>query len=69
MSLFGRNISRALNDGLEDEKETYVGEFASVANWRSKPYGRGHIDATGRERGTDTTSPVEKYLVHISKKL
>lgn len=62
MSLFGRDVSRPLNNGLEDEKE--IDMFDSVACWRSKPNGRGHIDVMARERGIDTTSP-DKKKTHL----
>lgn len=65
MSLFTRNISREISEGLEDEKGAHAGEFPS-ATWRSKPDGRGHIDTTGRDKGTDTVSPVIIDIIKLN---
>ena len=59
MSLFEREISRAPNKGLEDEKGAYVDELPSATCWSNRPNGRGHIDVMVWGRGTDTTSPEE----------
>lgn len=57
-SFFWRSISRELRMGLTEENGTCEAGFTSVACWRSRPYGRDHIDLTVRGSGTDTTSPV-----------
>lgn len=60
MSLFERNVSRALKNGLKDENGICAGELPSGACWSSKPYGRGHMEVMLRERGTDVTSPTRQ---------
>lgn len=53
-------MSCAVSNGLEDEKRECFNKFGSFVCWRSRPDGRGHIDVTARETGTDTASPAKK---------